>query len=80
MREGHYTPGEPVTLGFEVDEEKPRSCHSGNSPAANWTCYLSSKVQLCNNDLRALLTDYFPDCGKPNCNSSVTLPGRYPDR
>lgn len=45
IREGHYIPGEPFTLRFETDFDKPRSCQSGSSPDVNWACYTMKYVE-----------------------------------
>lgn len=45
VREGHYIPGEPFTLRFETDFDKPRSCQDENSPEINWACYTMDYVE-----------------------------------
>lgn len=45
VRAGHYIPGEPFTLKFETDFDKPRSCQDENSPEVNWGCYTMNYVE-----------------------------------
>lgn len=45
VREGHYIPGEPFTLRFETDFDKPQSCQADNSPDTNWACYTMNYVE-----------------------------------
>lgn len=39
VRDGHYLPGEPFTLRFETDFDKPRNCQDAHAPDVNWACY-----------------------------------------